>query len=99
MREDTPNPAPIGTPVSLSSAVPQPELLPLSLLGEVLVASRKEQGMTQEALASRLGMLQEAVARMEREKYRAVSLERLVRVAEALNLNLTLITPVTDEPQ
>ncbi len=65
--------------------------VPLSLLGELLIAVRKERGLTQQQLAERLGSHQEAVARMERERYRGVSLERLVKVMEALEARIMLI--------
>ena len=64
--------------------------VPLALLGEVLIAARKERGVTQQELAERLDTHQEAVARMERERYRGVSLERLVKVAEALGVRVLL---------
>ena len=50
----------------------------------------KEQGLTQQGLAERLGSHQEAVARMERDRYRGVSLERLVKVAEVLQVRVLL---------
>lgn len=70
--------------------------VPLAWVGSLLIAARKERGMTQAQLAERLGMLQEAVARWEREKYRTVSLERLVKVAEALETRLVIMTAVDD---
>jgi transcriptional regulator with XRE-family HTH domain len=76
--EDAQNLAP-ATPVSLA------------LLGEVLIAARKERRLTQQGLAERLGSHQEAVARMERDRYRSVSLERLVKVAEALEVSVLVV--------
>jgi transcriptional regulator with XRE-family HTH domain len=73
-----------------------PNTLPLSLLGEFLIARRKEVGLTQQQLADRLSMLQEAVARWERERYRTVSLERLLRVATILEANVQIL--VEEEP-
>ena len=81
------NPAP-GSP-ALPGAAAAP--VPLSLLGELLISLRKERGLTQQQLAERLGSHQEAVARMERERYRGVSLERLVKVAEALEAHILLM--------
>ena len=65
--------------------------VPLSWLGDMLIASRKEQGITQIELGERLGLHQAAVARMETAKYRSTSLERLLRVAEALDLSLRVV--------
>ena len=65
---------------------------PLSWLGDMLIAARKEQGITQEVLGERLGLRQEAVARLEREKYRNTSLERLLRVSEVLGLSPQIVT-------
>jgi transcriptional regulator with XRE-family HTH domain len=78
------------------AATANPNTLPLSLLGEFLIARRKEVGMTQQQLADRLGMLQEAVARWERERYRTVSLERLLRVATILKANVRIL--VEEQP-
>lgn len=64
------------------------EPIPLFWLGELLIAARKEAGMTQEELAVTLGVLQEVIVRWERERYRSASLERLVRVAEGLGISL-----------
>ncbi len=65
----------------------------------MLFARRKERGLTQQGLAERLGSHQEAVARMERERYRSVSLERLVKVAEALEARVLLCVHATQDEQ
>ena len=72
---------------------------PLAELGALLIALRKARGLTQQGLAERLGSLQEAVARMEREQYRNTSLERLLKVAEALEARLLVTTSGHDEGQ
>ena len=77
--------------------------VPLSLLGEVLIARRKERGLTQQGLAERLGSYQEAIARMERERYRNVRLERIVQVAQALEAEVLVVAhqrhgPGADQP-
>lgn len=58
--------------------------LPLSLLGELLISLREQRGMTQQELAERLGTHQEVVSRMEAVSYRTASLERVNKVARAL---------------
>ena len=65
--------------------------VPLERLGDLLVALRKERGLTQQALGERLGILPEAVARNERDRYRGTGLERLVRVAKALEVQILLL--------
>ncbi len=65
--------------------------VPLERLGDLLVALRKERGLTQQALGDRLGILPEAVARNERDRYRGTGLERLVRVAKALEVEILLL--------
>ena len=65
--------------------------VPLERLGDLLVALRKERGLTQQALGDRLGILPEAVARNERDRYRGTGLERLVRVAKALEVQILLL--------
>lgn len=73
--------------------------VPLSWLGDILIAARKERGFTQQALGERLGLHQAAIARMEQEKYRATSLERITRIADALGLSLHIITDAENNPQ
>ncbi len=65
--------------------------VPLERLGDLLVALRKERGLTQQALGDRLGILPEAVARNERDRYRGTGLERLVRVAKALEVEILVL--------
>ena len=50
-----------------------------------LKAFRKEAGFKQAALAARIGCAQPEVSRMERGQ-RSVTVERLLRLAEALNV-------------
>jgi transcriptional regulator with XRE-family HTH domain len=63
---------------------------PLPLLGEMLVALRKERGLSQQDLAEKLDTSQEAIARTEQSRYRSVSLERLLKVADALGASVTV---------
>ena len=63
-------------------------------LGEWLLNMRLAQGVSQRELAARVGVLPQAMSRMERERYRGVSFERLSRVVEALGISLQLIATV-----
>ena len=74
----------------IQQAEPGFAAVPLASLGDLLIAARTERGITQQELAAFLDTQQEAVARMERERYRSVSLERLLRVSESLGLSLTI---------
>ncbi len=51
---------------------------------------RKSMGLTQEEVAVRAGMKQQALSRMEREKHMP-SLENLFKVLNVLNLDLQLV--------
>ncbi|RYF37418.1 MAG: XRE family transcriptional regulator [Cytophagaceae bacterium] len=75
-----------------SDFYPATVAVPLSWLGDMLIAARKEQGISQQKLGERLSIHQNAVARMEKDKFRATSLERLIRVAEALELSLQIVS-------
>lgn len=72
------------------SQMPQKETVPLAWAGELLVSLRKEQGLSQQQLAERLGAHQQAIGRWESAKYRGTSLENLVRVAQALGADIRL---------
>lgn len=78
--------------------VPSPEPIPLSLIGELFIARRKELGISQQELGQRLGMLREAIVRWEASKYSTVSMERLTKVSQALELEVSLLTkPASQE--
>ena|SRR5665647_2132423 len=51
---------------------------------------RKEMGLTQDEVAAKAGMKQQALSRMEREKH-VPSLESLFKVLSVLNLDLQLV--------
>lgn len=57
-------------------------------LGRMLVAARVARGLTQRELAGRLGVHESQVSRDERNEYHGVTLERAVRVLEALGIEL-----------
>lgn len=63
-------------------------------LGEWLLNMRLAQGVSQRDLAARVGVLPQAMSRMERERYRGVSFERLNRVIDALGISLQLTATV-----
>ena len=57
-------------------------------LGELLVALRLAQGLTQRQLADRLQVHESQVSRDERNEYHGVTLERAQRVLEALGVEV-----------
>lgn len=65
-------------------------------LGAELLARRQELSKTQADLGVETGLRQEVVSRLERGRLSDVSVSKLLRVAHALGLELTL-TPVKRE--
>jgi predicted nucleotidyltransferase/DNA-binding XRE family transcriptional regulator len=57
-------------------------------IAATLVRARRSLGLTQRELGGKLGVKQQQVARWERTAYRSASLERVVAVAHALELDL-----------
>ena len=72
------------------------ELDNLRGLGHLLIALRIAQGVSQRELAKRLEVHESQVSRDERNEYFGVTLERAVRILEALNVRLR--TKVEIEP-
>ncbi|MBB6053935.1 helix-turn-helix domain-containing protein [Armatimonas rosea] len=70
-----------------------PEPVPFPWLGDLLIAVRKQQGITQTELAERIGSHQAAIARWEGGKYRLAEIETILTIAHALGLEL-LVTAV-----
>jgi ribosome-binding protein aMBF1 (putative translation factor) len=68
----------------------------LTGLGHLLITSRIAQGLTQRELARRLDVHESQVSRDERNEYFAITLERAVKVLDALNVRLR--TQVAIEP-
>jgi ribosome-binding protein aMBF1 (putative translation factor) len=68
----------------------------LTGLGHLLITSRIAQGLTQRELARRLGVHESQVSRDERNEYFGITLERAVKVLDALNVRLR--TQVAIEP-
>ena len=65
-------------------------------LGHLLIALRIAQGVTQRDLAKRLGVNESQVSRDERNEYFGITLERAIKILDALNVRLT--TTVKIEP-
>ena len=64
------------------------ELDSLTELPAALIRARIAAGLTQKALAERLGMREQQVQRYEATRYSGVSLERLQAVADALGVRI-----------
>jgi DNA-binding XRE family transcriptional regulator len=56
--------------------------------GHLLISLRIAQGMTQRELARRLGVHESQISRDERNEYFGVTLERAMKVLEALNVRM-----------
>jgi ribosome-binding protein aMBF1 (putative translation factor) len=65
-------------------------------LGTLLISLRIAQGISQRDLASRLGVHESQVSRDERNEYFGITLERAIKVLDALNVRLR--TKVESEP-
>jgi ribosome-binding protein aMBF1 (putative translation factor) len=65
-------------------------------LGQLLITSRISQGISQRELAKRLGVHESQVSRDERNEYFGITLDRAVKVLDALSVRLT--TKVVIEP-
>jgi ribosome-binding protein aMBF1 (putative translation factor) len=58
-------------------------------LGQLLITSRIAQGISQRDLAKRLGVHESQVSRDERNEYFGITLDRAVKILDALNVHLT----------
>lgn len=65
-------------------------------LGHLLISTRIAQGISQRELARRLGVHESQVSRDERNEYFGITLERAIRILDALNVRLH--TKVEIEP-
>ncbi len=72
------------------------ELENLRGLGHLLIALRIAQGISQRELAYKLGVHESQVSRDERNEYFGITLERAIRILDALNAKLR--TKVEVEP-
>lgn len=66
----------------------------LTALGQMLIALRIANGLSQRELAERLSVSEAAVSRDERNEYHGITVERAQRVLDALGA--TLVTTVED---
>lgn len=64
------------------------ELENLRGLGHLLISLRIAQGVPQRELAQRLGVHESQVSRDERNEYFGITLERAIRILDALNVRL-----------
>ncbi|MDO8672759.1 MAG: helix-turn-helix transcriptional regulator [Dehalococcoidia bacterium] len=62
----------------------------LTQLGQLLIALRIANGITQHELADRLGVSESVVSRDERNEYHGVSVERAQRILSVLNGRVTV---------
>jgi ribosome-binding protein aMBF1 (putative translation factor) len=58
-------------------------------MGQLLIALRIAQGLSQRELADRLGVHESQVSRDERNEYHGITIDRAERVVEALGVELT----------
>jgi HTH-type transcriptional regulator/antitoxin HigA len=58
-------------------------------LPDILIRARIARGMSQKDLADFLGLKEQQIQRYEAERYRSASLDRLIEVADALNVRLS----------
>ncbi|MBL9118528.1 MAG: helix-turn-helix transcriptional regulator [Phycisphaerae bacterium] len=65
-------------------------------LGQILIGLRIARGMTQRQLAEQLGVNESMVSRDERNEYHGITVERAMRVLDALGVRL--VTRVEVEP-
>jgi len=72
------------------------ELQNLRGIGPLLVAARIARGMTQRDLAAKLDVHETQVSRDERNEYHSVSVERAIKIFEALGVRLTTQVELTE---
>ncbi len=75
------------------------ELDNLRGLGQLLIALRIAQGIPQRELARRLGVHESQVSRDERNEYFGITLERAVKVLDALNVRLRTRVEIDNSPE
>ncbi|MFN7922609.1 MAG: helix-turn-helix transcriptional regulator [Bryobacteraceae bacterium] len=68
-------------------------------LGHLLISMRIAQGIPQRELAKRLGVHESQVSRDERNEYFGITLERAIKVLDALNVKLRTTVEVAPPPE
>ena len=66
-----------------------PELENFAGMGQMLIALRISQGLTQRELAQRMGVNESQVSRDERNEYHGITLDRAQRILEVLEVRMT----------
>lgn len=74
-----------------------PEIRDLSQVGRVLIALRLAAGLSQRALADRLGVSKTTLSRDEADEYRRISVDRAQRIVEALGATPSLTVRLTTD--
>jgi DNA-binding XRE family transcriptional regulator len=67
-----------------------PPMEEFSSKGKYFIAARIAKGMTQRELAEKLGAKESAVSRDERNEYQGMSVEKMERLANVLNLKVLI---------
>jgi ribosome-binding protein aMBF1 (putative translation factor) len=67
-----------------------PPMQHFSTKGKYFVAARIAKGMTQRELAEKLGVKESAISRDERNEYHGMSVEKMERLADALNIKILI---------
>jgi DNA-directed RNA polymerase specialized sigma subunit len=76
-----------------------PAIRRLTQIGRLLIALRLANGLTQRALAERLGVSEAVVSRDERNEYNGITVERAQRILDALGASVvTQVEEVTPSP-
>ncbi len=66
-----------------------PVIRRLTQLGQLLIALRIAEGLTQRELAERLGVSESVVSRDERNEYHGITVERAQRILDALQASIS----------
>jgi len=81
-----------------SGSVTKLKATSLEQLSTILIKARIAKGLSQRQLANALGVKEQQIQRYESSDYACASLRRLVRVADALGLNISEVAEVSGNP-
>ncbi len=81
-----------------SGSVTKLKATSLEQLSTILIKARIAKGLSQRQLANALGVKEQQIQRYESSDYACASLRRLVRVADALGLNISEVAEVRGNP-